>query len=139
MLSSLPLELLIAIVSEVTDRRDMKSLCEVSKLLYSVTVPFLYKSVTVRVDYWGLNVTAVDSLLCASRHSSINLLHYAGNIQISQLFRESGMTSLCGHPDKYNEVCDEEVDAIELMRRRLKRRLIPVLLKCRVGMLKSFV
>ncbi|KAL1965856.1 hypothetical protein VTN77DRAFT_4989 [Rasamsonia byssochlamydoides] len=47
MLLNLPLELLVAIISELTDRKDLKNVCEVSKHLYSATAPILYQSVSV--------------------------------------------------------------------------------------------
>jgi len=71
---------------QLTDRNDLKNMCEVSKYLYSVAVSIFYQFISVTADDDLLNYITVKELLHASCHKMINLFHFIKDIQISFKF-----------------------------------------------------
>ncbi|KAK2852159.1 hypothetical protein FQN49_005315 [Arthroderma sp. PD_2] len=78
-LTKLPTEILTVILSEFLDRATVKNVCEVSRRLYAVAAPVLYKSVRVIVDDYEHDQISVDGILGAHRRA--NVLQYTKDIQ----------------------------------------------------------
>ncbi|OJI82968.1 hypothetical protein ASPTUDRAFT_191444 [Aspergillus tubingensis CBS 134.48] len=76
MLDRLPPEVLLIALEYIT-RHDLNNICRVSKHLYAIAVPLLYKSVTLTSDRHGISETwhHVDSLLRAPAFPVDSLAH----------------------------------------------------------------
>jgi len=95
---------------QLTDRNDLKNVCEVSKYLYSAAASILYQFISVTADNDLLNYVAVKELLCASCHKTINLLHFIKDIQISFKFHYKIMKWCFHYNFDYNNVEYDEDD-----------------------------
>jgi len=53
----------IPYTKQIHDRRDLERLCEVSKSIYTYTVPRLYQAVTIRVGEAGKPVCSLEAVM----------------------------------------------------------------------------
>jgi hypothetical protein len=148
---------------QLTDRRDLKNVCEVSQYLYSAAAPILYQSVVITAD--DDLIYPIDiGILCANRRGRI--LHYTRDIQISCPFRRNLSKRCLDRRRGYDYSEDDELadDAVygdgldtgELQNknvwidddddyptdmddfRRLKNNVVSVLIRCKEGGLRKF-
>jgi hypothetical protein len=129
-------------MGQLTDKPDIKHLCEVSKYLYSIAAPILYESVTIKVENEeNLGDIDVEPLL-RTRCKPINLLHHVKDIEIASQFH-TRTKSRCVHnnfsfgdawPDADEN--DEEYDSSSFP--LLAENLMPLLEGCRDGSLRGF-
>ncbi|PVH94481.1 hypothetical protein DM02DRAFT_676170 [Periconia macrospinosa] len=105
MLLKLPAEILREIAQQVTDKEDLKSLCEVSTYLYSIAIPILYEQVTiVSKDEEHLENMPVVQTLCTSR----NLLGHIKNIEFASPFHIFRGFGRCSHNRRLPDIDTEE-------------------------------
>lgn len=78
---------------------DLKQLCEVSKCLYDIVTPILYKSISIKADEAHLEKIDASPFLI-TRHGPNNLLRHVRNVEFTSLFHTQ-LISRCIH-DKPN-------------------------------------
>ncbi|CAI4212662.1 unnamed protein product [Parascedosporium putredinis] len=107
MLERLPNELWMSVIAQITDRRDLNSLSQVSKTLHDRTIPFLYRDLTVRPlsesDFGDIDV----SKLLETNSSERKPLVYTTSFRIVAGF-VTRIKRRCMHHD--GETWDAEVD-----------------------------
>lgn len=165
MLENLPREIIFSILSKVEDRVDLKCLSEASKQLNSITAPFLYQSILIttarkangiinaheraRVLQYttDIHVAGEDKEKWAHPHDpsaqvdfqNINTRNARGVEDGASTTRDGSLTST-ELKDKLRWI-DVEPDprfSRILGYMELRRRVLPILIRCKEGHLRSF-
>ena len=114
----------------MTDVADLKNLCEVSKILYDATVPYLYRSITLKPsDASDLEDIDIGPLLQARDKG---LLRYARLVTIEPRVGESGIR--CMHQTTDYGWIGEDEEVVE----RVASTLMSLLEGFLDGNLRSF-
>lgn len=104
----LPTSFQLIQILKLQDRRDLKQLCEVSKVLYSITIPELYATITIRAkNEIYLHDVSVKRFMAAG----INLeshLQYVRNFRIRSSFHYNLEERCVHYMDAYNMQIDPE-------------------------------
>ncbi|KAM5447010.1 hypothetical protein MaudCBS49596_006190 [Microsporum audouinii] len=160
MLDKLSTEILVLIFSELTERRDLASVCQVSKRLHSVASSVLFRSIALKAKDLALERVAVEGIIAT--HRQTGALHYTKNIHVSSPFHgrlekrclHHNTSSACGddedglnddddleeseHQDKKTWIENDDAAFGRDDFCRFKDRLMAVLIRCREGMLENF-
>ncbi|KAF2490401.1 hypothetical protein BU16DRAFT_622012 [Lophium mytilinum] len=138
MLLDLPLDLLLVVLSKVTNLRDLKNLCEVSKSLYPHAIELLYRSVTVKAaDERHLHEIDVSSLLLdRDKPEDENLLRFTKAIHFTSTFQDKRFER-CVHFGGREDFEDIPAHG-DIQFDRLAETVLSVLERCVDGNLQSF-
>ncbi|EEQ31367.1 conserved hypothetical protein [Microsporum canis CBS 113480] len=159
MLDKLSTEILVLIFSELTERRDLTSVCQVSKRLHSVASSVLFRSIALKAKDLALDRVAVEGIIAT--HRQTGALHYTKDIHVSSPFHgrlekrclHYNTSSACGddedglndddlqeseHQDKKTWIENDDAAFGRDDFCRFKDRLMAVLIRCREGMLENF-
>lgn len=178
-LDDLPMELLTYVVLEVCrlsfyaisaeilnernleqlPKRDLKTVCLLSKRLCAFAKPLLWNSVAVHLEEEYFNAVNTEKLRSASQNQRGNLLLGTREFHVETELRMNAMTGRCRHLNQGDEVEEDrnevlhavldgmqndvgDVDCWEhspqLDFRRVNNEVMSVLLKCKPGQLKTF-
>jgi hypothetical protein len=94
----------------LTNKNDLKNVCQVSKRFYFAATPILYQSITLNADDVSLHLIDVAGLLHEGHDKSVNLLHYTKEICVSTPFHRR-RTNRCLHNNDDDGYDNERIDS----------------------------
>ncbi|KAH7067917.1 hypothetical protein FB567DRAFT_541451 [Paraphoma chrysanthemicola] len=135
MFSHLPVEILLAIGEQLTNPRDVKTLCEISTYLNKVFTPLLYEQLIL----WPRLEDGLDLLdeievepLLRTRNTANNILRYTKSIEFASTFRFNTRDRCI-----YTEECHSEEGDIDELPENLTN-VLSLLECCRDDSLRDF-